>query len=111
MGYSEKGGRLVRRAKARPQRPELVMVSRALRRIYWMKDCRNSCIKKEVNIHLCPRELALGLAEATTLAKMSKEAVPVNLQLKQDVGVGVEDVSAEELLCDGFRGTGIWRHS
>lgn len=76
-----------------------------------MKDCRNSCIKKEVNIHLCPRELALGLAEATTLAKMSKEAVPVNLQLKQDVGVGVEDVSAEELLCDGFRGTGIWRHS
>jgi len=89
LGYSEKGGRLVRRAKARPQRPELVMVSKAL----------------------CPRELALGLAEATTLAKMSKEAVPVNLQLKQDVGVGVEDVSAEELLCDGFRGTGIWGHS
>ena len=55
--------------------------------------------------------MALGLAEATTLAKMSKEAVPVNLQLKQDVGVGVGDVSAEELLCDGFRGTGIWRHS
>ena len=98
----------MRRAKARPQRPELVIVSRALRRIYWMSVV---IAVIAVNIHLCPRELALGLAEATTLAKMSKEAVPVNLQLKQDVGVGVGDVSAEELLCDGFRGTGIWRHS
>lgn len=87
--YSEKGGRLARRARARPQRPELANVNNAL----W------------------PREVAFGLAEATTVARRSREAVPVILQLRQEAGLGDGEVSAEELFDDALRGRGIRGHS
>jgi len=86
--YSWKGGRLARRARARPQRPELANVNNVL----W------------------PREVAFGLAEATTAARRSREADPVSLQLRQEVGVDNEEVSVEELLDDTLRGRGIRRH-
>jgi len=87
--YSEKGGRLARRARARPQRPELDSVNNAL----W------------------PREVAFGLAEATTVARRSREAAPVSLQLRQEVGLDNGEVSAGELSDDALRGRGIRGHS
>ena len=54
--------------------------------------------------HLWPREVALGLADATTVARRSRDADPVNLQLRQEVGLDKEEASLGGLFDEVSRG-------
>ena len=54
--------------------------------------------------HLWPREVALGLADATTVARRSRDADPVNLQLRQEVELDKEEVSLGGLFDEVSRG-------
>ena len=54
--------------------------------------------------YLWPREVALGLADATTVARRSRDADPVNLQLRQEVELDKEEVSLGGLFDEVSRG-------